>query len=117
MSRLVECGHSFCYGCLRGWFHTCIERQVRYRDVPKHLKSAPYTAAKLRELFDDGHIYVAQFTCPLCRVIVRSRPIEIYQFKNLVHEANQLFGHPEDLIAANAHLEDHDIWADVFYKK
>ncbi|KAF8834761.1 hypothetical protein BDN67DRAFT_985086 [Paxillus ammoniavirescens] len=87
-----------------------------YCSVPEHLKTAPYTAAKLKELFDNRHIYITQFSCPLCRVHVASRPIEIYQFKDLVHEANQLFGQLQDLAVADSHLGDDDIWADIFYK-
>ncbi|KAN0074677.1 hypothetical protein V8E55_011726, partial [Tylopilus felleus] len=53
-----ECGHCFCYGCLRTWFHHCLAQQLSYHDVPARLRSPPYTSADINELFADSHIFI-----------------------------------------------------------
>ncbi|KAI6137597.1 hypothetical protein BKA82DRAFT_19240 [Pisolithus tinctorius] len=113
---LVECGHSYCYGCLRLHFHTCLRNQVKWRDVPEHLRE-PSTADQLHELIENEHIYSPLYYCPSCKGTVRCRPIEVYIFKELIEAVHSVAGPPDDLTVEDPHINDSDIWADMFYTK
>ncbi|KIK31324.1 hypothetical protein PISMIDRAFT_5805 [Pisolithus microcarpus 441] len=117
---LVECGHTFCYGCLRIWFQRCLLEQVGWQDIPAHLKEAPMTAAKLRELFEDKHIYMTWYTCPIvtCQVSVERKPIEVDVAKHMIGAVNNILGVPACQVNSNPILPHQaNIWADIFYEE
>ncbi|KAI6038601.1 hypothetical protein EDC04DRAFT_2692938 [Pisolithus marmoratus] len=94
---LSPCGHLACYDCLVQWFKA---------PPPDNRPAAPTTSRKK--------------TCPHCRAIVRSRPIEIWGFKNIVQsvsKSNLVRNQP----AAPSDLPENqnsnvDPWADIFPK-
>ncbi|KAI6036202.1 hypothetical protein BKA83DRAFT_4485272 [Pisolithus microcarpus] len=103
---LIECGHTFCIGCLKKWFHRCL------------LDQKPVTAAKLKELHDNKHIYIPWYTCPVvtCRTLVERKPVEVDAAKHMICAVNAILGAPAGQIDSGPFLQDDDIWADVFYE-
>ncbi|KAI6166724.1 hypothetical protein EDD17DRAFT_1855446 [Pisolithus thermaeus] len=97
----------------------CLLEQVGWRDIPAHLKEAPMTAAKLRELFEEKHIYMTWYTCPVitCRVSVERKPIEVDIAKHMIDAVNSTLGAPTCQVDSNS-LPQHpaNVWADVFYE-
>jgi len=66
---LTNCGHTFCQGCLTDWFNTILlhHRQTGGRG------SSPYT-------------------CPSCRLAVRTPPVQNYSLKRIVRLAAESRG-------------------------
>ncbi|KIJ10021.1 hypothetical protein PAXINDRAFT_16924 [Paxillus involutus ATCC 200175] len=91
---LRECGHCFCYG--------------------SRLKAPPYTAANLQELYENNYIFIHCYNCPLCDITVYEKSVEARYLKDLIEVLFTAFGAPADLAEADPHLNDADIWADVF---
>lgn len=110
----MECGHTFCYRCLKTWFHDCLRKQVQFHDgVPDHLKILPYTTDMLRELHEREYVFVAQYTCPLCVTPIHQSLIKVSIVRDLISTATDAFGFPVVDDNNNALTT----WSDVFYKK
>ena len=104
--------------CLRGWFQTCLSKQLELQDeIPDRLKERPFTAAKLRELFEERHIYALLYSCPFCRASVFRKLIEVIALKDFITAANDILGLPEEVAMQDPNFAAADIWADVFYKR
>lgn len=115
---LVECGHTFCFGCLRGWFHKCLLNQVGWKDIPAHLKEKPMMAAKLKELHEKKYIYIPWYTCPevTCQTFVECKPMEVDAARHMIGTVNAIFGAPAGQVDSTPLLQHGNIWADVFYE-
>ncbi|KIO04367.1 hypothetical protein M404DRAFT_9218 [Pisolithus tinctorius Marx 270] len=87
------------------------------QNLQKMIEQRLVTAAKLKELFDDNHICVTQYTCPktTCQVEVENKPIEIGLTGNMISAVNKLLGPPVNQVDPNPHLNKPNIWADIFY--
>ncbi|KAI6016515.1 hypothetical protein EDC04DRAFT_2608455 [Pisolithus marmoratus] len=98
------------------WFHTLLKKQISWQPlIPLCLKSAPFTADKLRELFDEGHIFSTQYSCLLCHKPIRNKPIRVFLTVDLITAIGTLV--PQDFPVNNPLPSDEDLWADVFYTK
>ncbi|KAI6045868.1 hypothetical protein EDC04DRAFT_2598456 [Pisolithus marmoratus] len=98
------------------WFHTLLEKQISWRlSMPLCLKSAPFTADKFRELFNKGHIFSTQYSCPLCCKPVCNKPIRVFLTVDLITAISTLV--PQDFLVNNPLPSDEDLWADIFYTK
>lgn len=112
---IVECGHSFCYWCLMTWFHALLEKQIHWRpSIPTHLKSAPFTADKIKQLVEEGHIYRPCYSCPLCRRAVRNKPVKVFLASDLIGAIGALV--PQSFPEIPPLPADEDLWAGAFYK-
>ncbi|KAI6043160.1 hypothetical protein EDC04DRAFT_2600351 [Pisolithus marmoratus] len=97
---IFECGHSFCYECLKIWFHMLLEKQINWRpSIPIRLKSAPFTADKLKQLFEEGHIFSTR----------------VFLTADLITVIGTLV--PQDFPENNPPPSNESIWADIFYVK
>ena len=118
MHSLRECGHFFCYSCLRRWFQQCLSEQVSYRNVPEDLRSPPYTAADFARFFKEKHIFVLLYRCPLCGVSVSKQPIQMHCLRELVEASFIAFRPPDELTETHPHLNDPNaLWVDTFQKR
>ena len=86
-------------------------------EIPDRLKERPFTAAKLRELFEDGYIYALLYSRPFCRASVYRKPIEVIVLKDFITAANDILGLPEEIAMQDPNFAASDIWADVFYNR
>jgi len=95
---LSPCGHVSCYGCLVNWFN--VGQQP-----------------------DAGRTF-SEKTCPQCRAVVRGRPIEAWNVKDMVAAVvnsglTQDFPQPvevhlDDAAVANPEALSRDLWANIF---
>ncbi|KAI6155996.1 hypothetical protein BKA82DRAFT_4011368 [Pisolithus tinctorius] len=90
--------------------------QVKWCDTPEHLRE-PSTADQLHELIENEHIYSPLYYCLSCKGTVHCQPIEVYIFKELIEAVHSVAGLPDDLMVEDPHINDSDIWADMFYMK
>ncbi|KIK18252.1 hypothetical protein PISMIDRAFT_14498 [Pisolithus microcarpus 441] len=77
----------------------------------------PVTAAKLKELFENKHIYMVHYTCPIsgCLIDVESRPMENKLAGTMINAVNDTLGPPAKQVDLSPHLDGPDIWVDIFY--
>jgi len=98
---LSPCGHVSCYGCLVNWFN--VSQQP---DSP-----------------EAGRVF-REKTCPQCRAVVRGRPIEAWNVKDMVATVvksglAQDFPQPvevhlDDAAVTNPEASSRDPWANIF---
>lgn len=92
---LAPCGHSACYDCLVSWFRTPQGSEPTAVQVPA------YTRKK---------------TCPHCRAVVRDRPTEVWNIKDMVDalvKSKFVEPHPNPPIPASR-TSDVDPWTGIF---
>lgn len=94
---LAPCGHSACYGCLVNWFKAPQNDEHAAEQIPAYLRKK---------------------TCPHCRAIVKERPTEVWNIKDMVDslvKSKFVPPHPDPPVVANR-TADFDAWAGIFRK-
>ncbi|KIL68882.1 hypothetical protein M378DRAFT_158020 [Amanita muscaria Koide BX008] len=92
---LSDCGHCFCQTCLQDWFRTVLNKFVaEHPNVdPTHpdwrwqLQPLLLNNPGLLATFPAFNAFNAprpQYSCPTCRNIITTRPVEVYTLKALV---------------------------------
>ncbi|KAI6006259.1 hypothetical protein F5J12DRAFT_783032 [Pisolithus orientalis] len=101
-----------------GKIHKHMEK-VGWKDIPAHLKEKPMTAAKLKELHKNKHIYIPCYTCPVitCQTFMDCKPIEVAITKDMIGVVNAVFGAPIGQVDSGLLLQHGNIWVDVFYEE
>ncbi|KAI1784737.1 hypothetical protein LXA43DRAFT_1066518 [Ganoderma leucocontextum] len=110
----LGCGHTFCAACLENWFNTAYGRHLETYSAynPQRLIPAHFTAQLARNDLPyyerrDIKRQIAiifttapqpQYSCPTCRVLVRTKPAESFVVKQLVRTIATIQGDtpPED---------------------
>lgn len=96
----LGCGHTFCLTCLQDWFSTVLAQHMNTHPgyvpnlpIPQHyrnllrdpnvpLRDRRAAQRQLRDAYDlKDH---PDYTCPSCRVPVRTKPTEAFTVKNVV---------------------------------
>ncbi|KAJ7502833.1 hypothetical protein B0H11DRAFT_1986565 [Mycena galericulata] len=88
---LSGCGHSYCGRCLVEWFGTCLAQhmaahpnwrptnQPSYHLLNPGIRAHPYIAAMMAQQGPQP-----EYTCPTCRAVVSTKPIEDYALKAII---------------------------------
>ncbi|KAJ7188533.1 hypothetical protein C8R46DRAFT_23462 [Mycena filopes] len=90
---LSGCGHAFCMKCLVEWFSTCLAQhmtahpgwrsnanQPLYHRLDPRIRAHPYIAQLAAQ-----HGPQPEFSCPTCRAVVTTKPMEDYSLKAIIH--------------------------------
>lgn len=105
----LNCGHTFCSGCLVGWFSTQISQHLTrypgynpnppmpraYREILEHPLLNPDQRNAVRRGLQVLHSSVVvhpAYTCPTCRTVIKTKPVESYALRNVVHSLAEAQG-------------------------
>ncbi|KAF9819176.1 hypothetical protein IEO21_02347 [Rhodonia placenta] len=102
----LPCGHTFCQPCLTDWFNTTLAQHIT--NNPHY---NPAVVAALRATLNGPNVpaglrrtYEAQiallehqhpppsYTCPTCRTVCRTKPVEVYTLKSVVRNVADALG-------------------------
>ncbi|KAH9940478.1 uncharacterized protein BXZ73DRAFT_88709 [Epithele typhae] len=105
---IVSCGHTFCRECLQDWFSTSLAKHLVNHPEYDAASLAPnnylaalaqpdlhaQTRATLQRHLIDIHTRTAhpEYSCPKCRIIVRSPPAENFVVKHIVRSLAAMQG-------------------------
>ena len=114
----LSCGHTFCQGCLQDWLNTLLARHmdtnprydhVRIAELSKQLREPGLTIQtryQITALLDsiEAETPSPTYSCPSCRAIITSRPVEVFALKNIVHAIASARGEspPKKAMPSNA---------------
>ncbi|THG94733.1 hypothetical protein EW145_g8087 [Phellinidium pouzarii] len=125
-ATLTGCGHTFCEKCLHEWFNATYTRHVQTYpaflagpQIPeqymRHLND-PHVAAMVAEIRANFVRRVPRpvYTCPTCRVAVRTRPVTVYTLKAVVRKVARLMGDGEGSPRRIVNRAVGSIWAGFF---
>jgi len=110
----LACGHTFCRGCLQDWFSTALMKHLnnhpnytmhtpRVRQLVDAMERVNLTPRQRRILEFEAHIELDKqaqpdYTCPACRVTVKSRPTEVFSLKAVTQVVAEEMGEREPYV-------------------
>ncbi|OAX39948.1 hypothetical protein K503DRAFT_865004 [Rhizopogon vinicolor AM-OR11-026] len=115
---LLNCGHCYCEGCLKGWFDETLTKHIRMhptydmnrdpmpRKFPQLLHALhPYISIQLRtQLLATYNNYRQQqpeYTCPGCRTEVTEKPVVNYAIKDVVSVVASALGQSDTRVQSS----------------
>lgn len=106
----LACGHTFCQGCIQDWFSTCLVKHLEVYpnydaqrllrpelraflarpDLPPHARRKAECESIMMLLGTPQ----PEYSCPTCRVVIRTKPAENFVVKHVVRTIAGVQGEP-----------------------